>query len=56
MNAELEQATKTLGNIATLSVGALDPELSREQIVKTLKHIYGLAVSLQADDDELDDQ
>jgi hypothetical protein len=49
---QLDEATKVLSRIATVCAGALDPELSREQVIVRVKDIYARAVSLVADEDD----
>lgn len=48
---ELALANKLLARIATVCTGALDPELTREQVVGRVKYIYSLAAF---DGDEAD--
>lgn len=43
LKEELRTADKLLARIATVCTGALDPELTREQVVGRVKYIYSLA-------------
>lgn len=49
---QLDAANKVLKRIAAICTGALDPELSREQVIGRVKDIYAQAVSLLYDEDE----
>lgn len=44
MITDLAQATKALSGIADLSVSALDPQLTREDVIARVKAIYELSV------------
>ena len=43
LKEELSIANKLLARIAIVCTGALDPELTREQVVGRVKYIYSLA-------------
>jgi hypothetical protein len=47
-----DAATRVLNRIATVCAAALDPQLSREQVIVRLKEIYAQAVSLADDEDD----
>lgn len=49
---ELDAATKVLTRIAIACIAALDPEISREQVIVRVKNIYAQAVSLRADEED----
>lgn len=40
---QLDMATRTLARIAVVCEGALDPELTREQVIGRLKFIHSMA-------------
>lgn len=41
--AQLDMVTRTLARIAVVCEGALDPELTREQVIGRLKFIHSMA-------------
>ena len=49
---DLDAVTKVLSRIATVCIAALDPEISREQVIVRVKDIYAQAVSSRADEDD----
>lgn len=49
---DLAQANMALERIADISVTALDPELTREQVVARVKAIYEVSVIGEHDEDE----
>ena len=52
--AQLDMVTRTLARIAVVCEGALDPELTREQVIGRLKFIHSMAALDEQSEADLD--
>lgn len=53
--AQLDMVTRTLARIAVVCEGALDPELTREQVIGRLKFIHSMAALDEQSDADFED-